>query len=86
MTEPLPVGWPAAFATLGLLTGLGLNALSVVDPALHHHNGSVAAAAHGVLFALPLAMLLIVALRLPEPTLYVAAGLAAAGAVVGAIV
>jgi hypothetical protein len=80
-----PVGWPAAFLVLGALLGLALNALSAGDPALHHHVGSLAAVEHAILFALPLAFLLIVLLRLREPRLYVAAGLALAGAALGVL-
>ena len=82
---PRPVGWPAAFFALGTLVGLALNAVSAVDPALHHHAGRVAAVEHAVLFTLPLAFLLLVVLRLREPTLWAAAGVALAGAVLGAL-
>ena len=82
---PAPVGWPAAFLVLGALAGLALDALSAVDPALHHHAGRLAAAEHAVLFALPLALLLAVVLRLGTPRLQVALGLALAGALLGAL-
>ncbi|MEA3201371.1 MAG: hypothetical protein QOE90_2799 [Thermoplasmata archaeon] len=80
------VGWPAAFAVLGALCGMGLNALSAVDPAAHHHSGSLAAATHALLLAAPLAFLLAVLLRLPERALFVGLGLAIGGAVFGALV
>jgi hypothetical protein len=80
-----PPGWPVAFAVLGALCGLGLDAISVVAPGVHHHAGSLAGATHAALLAVPLAFLLAVVLRLRERALLAGVGLALAGAVAGAL-
>lgn len=82
---PQPVGWLAAFAVLGATCGLALDALSAVAPDVHHHAGALQAVPHALLLATPLAMLLIVALRLREPALWAAMGVALACAALGAL-
>lgn len=80
-----PVGWWALFLLLGLVSVMLLNGLSSAAPDVHTHGGAgLAALPHGALLALPLAMLLVVVLRLREPHLYVAVGLALLGVALGA--
>lgn len=80
-----PVGWMPGFATLGALSGMWINGVSAVDPSLHHHAGAAAGIGHALLFALPLAFLLGVLLRLRERALLAGVAWALAGAALGVV-
>jgi len=80
--RPPMVGWWFAFPLVGVIVVMMLNALTATDA--HAHGGGLAALPHGVLYALPIAMALVVALRLKPRQLYAALALVIGGVLAGA--